>query len=71
MIGQLLDKQILPPQMPDFATTHAMTAATRTILATTPSILALTWFCHLSMCLCRRIKKISFTVENVFAIKHL
>ena len=28
----LSDKQLLPPQMPDFATTRAMTAATRKIL---------------------------------------
>ena len=51
MITQLLDKQILPLQMPDFAATHAMTAATPTILAATRAILALTWFCHPSMCL--------------------
>ena len=30
--------------MPDFAATHTITAATC-------AILALTWFCHLSMCL--------------------
>ena len=33
--------------MPDFATTCAMTAATRKILSATHTILALTWFCHL------------------------
>ena len=31
-------------QMPDFATTCAMTAATRKILSATRTILALTWF---------------------------
>ena len=38
------DKQILSPQMPDFAATSAMMAATC-------AILALTWISHLSMCL--------------------
>ena len=44
MIKLLLDKQI-------FASSDAITAATRKILSTTCAILALTWFCHLSMCL--------------------
>ena len=38
-------------QMPDFAATGAMMAATREISSATHAILALTWFCHLSMCL--------------------
>ena len=38
----LLYKQI-------FASSDAITAATRKILSTTRTILALTWFCHLSM----------------------
>ena len=42
MIKLLLDKQI-------FASSDAITAATRKILSTTRTILALTWFCHLSM----------------------
>ena len=39
----------LPPQMPNFAVTRAITATTRKILSTICAILALTWFCHLSM----------------------
>ena len=42
MIKLLWDKQI-------FASSNAITAATRKILSTTCAILALTWFCHLSM----------------------
>ena len=42
MIKLLLDKQI-------FASSDAITAATRKILSTTRTILALTWFCHLSI----------------------
>ena len=41
--------KFLPPQMPNFAATRAITAARRKILSTTRAILALTWFCHLSM----------------------
>ena len=37
--------------MPDFAVTHAMTAATCKISSATHAILTLTWFCHLIMCL--------------------
>ena len=47
MIKLLLNKQILHPQMPDFAVTCAMMAATHEILSTTHTILALPWFCHL------------------------
>ena len=39
-----IPKNFFPPQMPDFAETYAMMATTRTILA-------LTWFCNLRMCL--------------------
>ena len=42
-------RKFLPRQMPDFAATCAITAATRKILSTTRAILALTKFCHLSM----------------------
>ena len=42
MIKLLLDKQI-------FASSDAIMAATRKILSTTHAILALTWFCHLSI----------------------
>ena len=35
--------------MPDFAEARTIMAATRKILSTTRAILALTWFCHLSM----------------------
>ena len=39
----------LSPKMPDFAATCATTAATSKILSATRAIIALTWFCHLSM----------------------
>ena len=42
MIKLLLDKQ-------NFASSDAITAATHKILFTTHAILALTWFCHLSI----------------------
>ena len=42
MIKLLLDKQI-------FASSDAIMAATRKILSTTCTILALTWFCHVSI----------------------
>ena len=42
MIKLLLDKQI-------FASSDAITAATRKIFSTTCTILALTWFCHLNV----------------------
>ena len=38
------NKQILPPQMPDFAAPRAITATTCKILSTISAILALTWF---------------------------
>ena len=41
--------KFLPPQKPNFAATCAITATRRKILSTTRTILALTWFCHLSM----------------------
>ena len=41
--------KFLPPQLPNFDASHAITAATRKSLSTTHTILALTWFCHLSM----------------------
>ena len=46
MIKLLLDNQL-------FASSDAITAATRKILSTTCAILALTWFCHLSIYLWR------------------
>ena len=48
---RILDKQFFAPQMPDFAAPHAMMAATSVILSRTHAILALTWYCHFSMCL--------------------
>ena len=47
---QMFSKEFLNwAQMPDFATARSITATTCKILSTTRSILALTWFCHLSM----------------------
>ena len=45
----LLDKHIIASSDAKFSVTRTITAATCKILSTTHAILALTWFCHLSM----------------------
>ena len=48
----------MSPKMPDLTAKCTMTAITHVIMAVTCAILALTWFCQLSMCLWSQGEKI-------------